>query len=144
MLNQAHRFIITCLIFLWMFTPAFAVGSNTIPVTRDVSEGSRLELIQNEIKVEDLDIDPINTKSLKDTVIPDPQKEGKKVIGLFLKTMALVAFCAVVLYLILVFIKKFYSSAFINNNDSKEIEKFDLSSPDSKQDALRSFLNRTK
>ena len=113
----------------------------TIPVTRELSDkNGQMELVQNEIKVEDLDIEPINTDKLKNSIIPDPKKEGEKIIALFLKTMLGVVLCTVFLYLVLLFIKKFYTSAFIGEEES--FENLDLSTPQNKQDALKSFLNR--
>ena len=122
--------------------PACAVD-DVIPVAHDVSLEGNEVLIQNDIKVKDNDIEPINTNSVKKTVVPSPKKEGRKVIDLFLKTMSAVVFCAVVLYVILVFVKRFYQSAFIDNDD-KDIEGFDLTPPQSKNEALQSFLNRSK
>ena len=116
----------------------------TIPVARDISEDGGMELIQDvQLDIDDPEIEPINTKKVKDTVVPNPNQEGKKVIGLFIKTMIITAFCVIIIYSVLVFIKKFYASAFISQ-DNEELENLDLSSPQNKQDALRSFLNRTK
>ncbi len=119
-----------------------ALSETTIPVTREISDrNGQMELIQNEVKVEDLDIDPINTDKLKNTIVPDPKKEGEKIIALFLKTMLGVVICTGLLYLVLLFVKKFYTSGFVN--DEETFENLDLSTPQNKQDALKSFLNRT-
>ena len=91
----------------------------------------------------DLDIEPLNANEVKKNVVPDAKQEGKKVIGLFLKTMMAVAFCAIILYVILVFVKKFYGSAFALDVQD-EYEELNLSSPETKEEALKSFLNRTK
>ena len=128
-------------VFLGM--PTIVAAQDTIPVARDISQRDEMELIQNEISVEDAEIEPINTKKVKDNMVPDSSREGKKVIGLFLKTMVAVGFCAVILYFILIFVKKFFASAFINH-DFEELENLDLATPNNKQDAIRSFLNRTK
>ncbi len=109
--------------------------------TPNQSDSSKMELIQNDVRVDDLDIEPINVQDVKKDVIPDPHKESKKVMALFLKTMLGVAICAVILYIVLLFVKKFYSSAFVVEED--EYENLDLSTPDNKQDALKSFLNRS-
>lgn len=97
-----------------------------------------------DIKVNDLDIEPINTYGVKKNVIPDTKSESKKMMGYFLKAMLGVVLCAIILYLILLFVKKFYGSAFVNLEEEEYFEAFDLSAPKSKQDALRMFLNRTK
>lgn len=99
---------------------------------------------QEQVKVKDLDIDPLDTVSLRKSVVPDPKQEGKKVIGLFLKTMLAVAFCAILLYIILYFVKKFYGDYFISKEYNKEVENLDLSTPETKEEAFRNFLNRTK
>ena len=70
--------------------------------------------------------------------------QGKKVFAYFLRAMLGVAFCSIVLYLILIFIKKYYGSAFVNPEEEEYFEAFDLSTPNNKQDALKAFLNRTK
>jgi hypothetical protein len=128
----------------FMATPSVVLSQeDTIPVARDISTNGETELIQKEVSVKDLDIEPIDTKKVKDTVVPDTAKEGKKVIGLFIKTMVAVILCALALYCVLLFIKKFYSHLFVNQ-DSGELENFDLSTPNNKNDALKSFLNRTK
>ena len=140
-----HSIFAGLILGCFLLTPSIVLAqTDTIPVARDISsKNGEVELIQNEVSVQDLDIEPINTKKVKDTVIPDPSKEGKKVIGLFLKTMVAVGFCAVILYFILLFVKKFYSSAFVNT-ESEELENLYLSTPNNKQDALKSFLNRTR
>ena len=103
-----------------------------------------MRLIHQDVKVNDLDIEPIDTNALKDTVVPNTKSEGKKVIGYFLRAMLGVALCAILLYFILLFVKKYYGSAFVNTEEEEYFESFDLTTPSSKQEALRTFLNRTK
>ena len=103
-----------------------------------------MNFVQQDVKVNDLDIEPINTQAVKKDVIPDTQKEGKKVAAYFLRAMLGVLFCSIILYLILVFVKKYYSSAFVNPEEEEYFEAFDLTTPNNKQDALKTFLNRTK
>ncbi len=141
MLKKVHRLLLTLVVATMLLTPV--VAEDEIPVSRGISQQGSSELIQNEIKVEDSDIEPINTESVKKSVVPDPHKEGKKVIGLFIKTMLAVIICSVLLYLILLFSKRFYTKSLINS-ESEELETFDLSTPNNKNDALKSFLNRTK
>ena len=114
--------------------PSLAVESAT---------SSQMDLVTNEVSVKDLDIDPLNTEKVRKSVVPDAKQEGKKVIRLFLKTMMAVAFCAVILYVILIFVKKYYGSAFVSN-DYEELEVLDLGTPTNKVEALKSFLNKTK
>jgi len=143
MLNQLRKtvFFVLTLCFLAISTPVVLAVNE--PLTVDTTTSSQMDLVRNDINVKDLDIDPINTEKVKKSVVPDSRKEGKKVIGLFLKTMAAVAFCAVILYVILIFVKKFYGSAFVPS-EYDEFETLDLSTPATKTDALKSFLNRTK
>ncbi len=122
-------------------TPVLAEISSQAPLPNQ--NQNKMELIQHDVKVNDLDIEPLNANEVKKNVVPDAKQEGKKVIGLFLKTMMAVAFCAIILYVILVFVKKFYGSAFVNQ-EYDDFEAIDLSAPQTKQDALKSFLNRTK
>ncbi len=158
MLKQVHKILTTLVIGCFLLTPSitYAVddiqdaalktqneASDEISVSRGISQQGDVELIQNDINVEDLDVEPISTGKLKESVVPDPNKEGKKVIGLFLKTMVAVLVCAVLLYFILLFVKRFYSSSFVDS-ESEELDSFDLSTPNNKNDALKSFLNKTK
>jgi len=142
-LKQAHNFLISTILFCFLTIPCVN-AQTTIPVAREIMDNNKMELIQNEVKIQDNEIEPINTQKVKETIVPDPQKEGKKIIGLFIKTMTIVVLCSVMLYLVLLFVRKFFSSDFIENNDLEDIETLDLSTPVNKQDALRSFLSRTK
>ncbi len=134
-------FLTICLAgFLSLANPAFATK---FPQNAQVFDKTSMELIQNDVNVKDLDINPIDTDAVQKSVVPDPKSEGKKVFALFLKTMMLSAICALLLYVILLFVKKFYASAFVTQ-EPQEFEELDLTTPDNKQDALKSFLNRTK
>ena len=137
-MRKFFKFIIACLIFVSISTPVLA--QNDVSYSKDETN---MELIENDIKVNDSDIAPIDTENVKKTVVTDSHKESKKVIGLFLKTMVAVAFCSILLYFILVFVKKYYSGSFISQ-EAEELENLDLATPSTKQDAIRSFLNRTK
>lgn len=140
-----NRLLFIILFSGFMFAPVFAEVQETIPVTREIvnEKGEQMELIQNEVNVKDLDIDPLNTKEVKQGVVPDTKKESKKIMMLFLKTMMAVAFCTVIIYVILVFVKKFYGSAFVNR-EVDEYENLDLATPNSKDEALKGFLDRIK
>lgn len=145
MLKNLPKKIAFTIIFLMtlvsLSTPVLAEISSQAPLPNQ--NQNKMELIQHDVKVNDLDIEPLNANEVKKNVVPDAKQEGKKVIGLFLKTMMAVAFCAIILYVILVFVKKFYGSAFVNQ-EYDDFEAIDLSAPQTKQDALKSFLNRTK
>lgn len=142
MLNRLRKTAILCFTACFLaLNPVYA--ETEAPLMVDTAAPSQMDLIRNDVNVKDIDIDPINTEKVKKNVVPDAKKESKKVIGLFLKTMAAVAFCAVILYVILLFVKKFYGSAFVPH-ECDEFEALDLSTPSNKTDALKSFLNRTK
>lgn len=96
-----------------------------------------------QVRVKDLDIEPINTNALKKSVVPDPKQEGKKVIGLFIKTMLAVAFCIILIYVILYYAKKYYGDFFASKEYDKEVESLDLSTPETREEAFKSFMNRT-
>ncbi len=141
MLKRLHKIFLTIILFNCLFFVPFAAQCE--PLGDNANNSSQMDLVVNEVSVKDLDIDPINTEKVKKSVVPDTKKEGKKVIGLFLKTMIAVLFSAVIVYLILLFVKKFYGTAFYKN-EYEEFEGLDLSTPTNKTDALKSFLNRTK
>ena len=122
---------------------AFAAKETGIPVMTE--EFAQELTVDNNSNIKDLDIEPINTDKVKRHVVPDTKQEGKKLIGLFIKTMLMVAFCAVVIYFILLFIKKFKKSSFIPYDEEYENEEMlELTTPRTKTEALKSFLNRTK
>ena len=142
MLKRLHKiaFIICTICFLGLSSWAHT-DVNTAALKNITAE--QMNFVSQDVKVDDLDIEPINTQALKKDIVPDTHKEGKKVLKYFLRAMLGVAFCSIILYLILVFVKKYYGSAFVNHEE-EYFEAFDLSTPDNKQDALKTFLNRTK
>ena len=119
-----------------------AIADNNLEALENITP-EQMKLIQKDVKVNDLDIEPINTNQVKN-VVPDTKKESKKVFAYFLRTMLAVAFSSIVIYLVLIFVRKYYGSAFMNADEEEYFEAFDLNTPNSKQDALKTFLNRTK
>ncbi len=103
-----------------------------------------MNLVQNDVRVDDLDIEPISTKEVKKSVVPDTKKEGKKVVSLFLKSMIMVLVCALLLYFLLMFVRKNWNDAFKEEKFEEEFEVLDLAIPRTKIEALKSFLNRTR
>ena len=141
-LNFKKAFLVL-FIFASMF---FGFGHKTFAsdnLLLALNDSDSLEVIQSDVRVNDLDINPINTQKVKKNVVPDTKKEGKRVLDYFLRVMGAVLACAAILYLILVFVKKFYGSAFALDVQD-EYEELNLSSPETKEEALKSFLNRTK
>ena len=137
MLKQLRKTFVLIYVVFALMCPLALADTTTLPNTAPNNTG----VIQNDVRVNDLDIEPINVQNVKEDVIPDTHKESKKVMALFLKTMMGVAISAVLLYIVLLFIKKFYRSALVDEED--EYESLDLSTPNNKQDALKSFLNRS-
>lgn len=141
--KRLHKnFFVISLFCLLALTPCVSAKGEYIALESVTPE--QMNLIQQDIRVNDLDIEPINTQEVKKTVVPDTKKEGQKVFAYFLRAMLGVVLCAIILYFILIFVKKFYGSAFVNPEEEEYFEAFDLSTPKTKQDALKSFLNRTK
>ena len=142
MLKKLHKFLFIISLLSFLALAPYASAKNDLIALESITPQD-MQLIQD-VKVNDLDIEPINTQEVKKTVVPDTKKEGQKVFAYFLRAMLGVALCAIILYLILVFVKKFYGSAFVNLEEEEYFEAFDLSTPKTKQDALKAFLNRTK
>ena len=144
MLKQVHKSFLTLILVLFIASSSLvhAEDKNIEALRKTTPE--QMKLIQNDVKVNDLDIEPINTKNVKDSVVPDAKKEGKKLIELFLRTMSLVAVSAVILWFILLFVKKYQNKASSIKDDDELFEELDLGTPNTRADALKSFLNRTK
>ena len=149
MLNKFGKlFILTAIFFSFAFLTGseqvFAQKSEGIQVMTEET-AQNLTVNSNSSRVKDIDIDPINTDQVKKNVIPNTKQEGKKFINLFCKTMFLVLFCGCIIYLILFFVKRFYGSKFVPMDEEYEnVEMLDLLTPETKNAALKSFLNRTK
>ena len=142
MRRQLRKTFLKIILICFLALTNFASAKGDLITLKSITP-QEMQQIQD-VKVNDLDIEPINTQEVKKHVVPDTKSEGKKVMAYFLRAMLGVAFCAIVLYLILIFIKKYYGSAFINPQEEEYFEAFDLSTPKTKQDALKSFLNRIK
>ena len=90
MLKQLHKIIIfNCLICCLFLNPITIATPLAIDATTNKQQ---MEFIQSDINVKDIDIEPLNTQKVKQSVIPDTKKEGKKIIGLFLKPWQLLLF----------------------------------------------------
>ena len=135
-----HKIAAIAIIICFVFISPITIATEGIPVVQETTEYAS----NSSANVADIDIDPINTESLKKSVVPDTKSEIKKVIGLFAKTMFAVIFCAVVIYIILRFVKKYYGSAFNPPAEDEDYDNLELTTPDDKTEALKSFLNRTR
>ena len=58
--------------------------------------------------------------------------------------MMLVAMSAIILWVILLFVKKYQGKISSFQDDDELFEELDLATPNTRADALKSFLNRTK
>lgn len=143
MLKKLHKFLFITSLLSFLALAPYASAKNDVIAFESITP-EQMKLIQQDVKVNDLDIEPINTQEVKKNVVPDTKSEGKKVFAYFLRAMLGVVFCSIIVYLVLVFVKKYYGSAFVNPEEEEYFEAFDLSTPKTKQDALKSFLNRTK
>ena len=143
MLKQLHRMIlvIVCLFALTFNTNAYA--NNDLNALSNATV-EQMQLVHQDVKVNDLDIEPINTLAVKKGVVPDTKDESKKVMSYFLKAMLGVVLCAVFLYLLLLLIKRCYGTSFTDTEEEEYFESCDLTTPTSKQEALKTFLNRTR
>ena len=143
MLKRLHRIILTiCFTCLITLNPNVQAKNDLIALESITPE--QMKLIQKDVKVNDLDIEPINTQGVKKEVVPDTKKEAKKVLAYLIRAFCAVILSAIFIYFVLIFVKKYYSSAFVNQDDEDYFEAFDLSTPDNRQDALKAFLNRSK
>ena len=130
---------VLCVIFLGVKANA---DTNLIALKSVTPE--QMKLIQKDVRVNDLDIEPMNTQGVKKSAVPDTKKEGKKFIAYLIRVMTLVALSCIVIYFVLLFVKKYHSSAFSNKEEDEYFEALDLTPPNNRPDALKSFLNRTK
>ncbi|MBQ8636209.1 hypothetical protein IJ425_08675 [bacterium] len=142
MQKQLNKAICVAVFMLLLTNTSFATVQDEINIKNDIAV-EQVTHTQN-VQVNDLDIEPINTQEVKKTVVPDVKKEGKKVFQNFLKAMALAILSGGIIYLILLFVNKYYGSAFVSQEDDEYFEALDLQTPDNRPDALKSFLNRTK
>ncbi len=143
MLKHLHRIILTlCFTGLITLNPNVQAKNDLIALESITPE--QMKLIQKDVKVNDLDIEPINTQVIKKEVVPDTRSEAKKVFAYLLRAACGVILSTILVFFILIFVKKYYSSAFVNPDEEDYFEAFDLSTPDNRQDALKAFLNRSK
>ncbi len=141
--KNALKLFLLCVMLFFVTSFGFAYAQNEVQ-NPSSDNNQNMELVQTDVRVDDPDIEPINVNEVKKSVVPDTQKEGKKVLMLFLKAMFTVLICAIFLYFLLILIKKNWKEAFVETKTDEVFEELDLSSPNNKKEALRSFLNRTK
>ncbi len=140
-LKPLHKFILVLFLFYFLGCTSCVLAVEETSVVNKTQ--NQMELVQKDVKVNDLDIEPINTSAIKNDVVPDTKKEAKKVLMLFIKAMFIVTLCAGLTYLGFLYAKK-YHSEMLNTNEPKDFDMLDLATPQDKQDALKSFLKRSK
>lgn len=87
--------------------------------------------------------EPFDKSNLAKEIMPETKSELFRVAMMFLKVMLAVILCSIVIYLILLFVKKTYIP---QNTEQKQTPepKEDLKSPLCENEALKTFLSQTK
>lgn len=94
------------------------------------------------LKVEDKDFDPNANEELTKNVIPNTGVELIKLISMFGKVMFGVALASLILYFLLLFVKRFFNQP-IQTSSEEDFDIRNLNSPKNTDEALKSFLDRT-
>ena len=77
--------------------------------------------------------------------MPDTKSELTKMVKMFLKVMLAVAISSVVIFVVLLFVRRFYSPVVTMGDLNKEDDKkISLDTPQNKNEALKTFLDKTK
>ena len=101
---------------------------------------------QRQIVIDDVKSSPNDNAALTKKVVPDTRSELTKMVKMFLKVMLAVAISTVVIFVVLLFVRRFYSPIVTLDDlsaDDKE-RKNSLETPQNKNEALKTFLNKTK
>lgn len=89
------------------------------------------------------EVKPYDDKNIPKGNLPEPKSELQKLVFMFLKVLGAVVVCSLVLYVLLLFVRRFYSqgpAGFLSDEGLKD----NLKSSQNESEALRSFLNKTK
>lgn len=87
--------------------------------------------------------EPYDKSDLKREVVPETRGELFMVALMFLKVMFAVVICSIILYFLLLLVKKGYSEPVVHKTKEENLPE-DLRSPQNENDALRTFFNQTK
>lgn len=101
---------------------------------------------QRQIVIDDIESSPNDNEALTKKVVPDTRSELTKMVKMFLKVMLAVAISAVVIFVVLLFVRRFYSPIVTLDDlsaDDKE-RRNSLETPQNKNEALKTFLDKTK
>lgn len=170
MLKLPYRFIISTFLFVMLGVNAivFAEPITEAPLTDDVvnveqpfvdpeeSEEQRQTDIdklneemglgeQKTIVVDDVKATPNDNTALTKKVVPDTKSELIKMVKMFLKVMLAVAASSVVIFIILLIVRRFYSpKVTLEDLNTVDENKATLDTPRDKNEALKTFLDKTK
>lgn len=100
---------------------------------------------QRQIVIDDVQSSPNDNKALTKKVVPDTRSELTKMVKMFLKVMLAVAISSVVIFLVLLFVRRFYAPMVtLEDLNVDEEKKITLDTPQNKNEALKTFLDKTK
>ncbi len=119
----------------------------------DTGEKSNIDELNNEmglgeqrqIIIDDVQSSPNDNKDLTKKVVPNTRSELTKMVKMFLKVMLAVAISSVIIFAVLLFVRRFYSPAVtFEDLNSDEQKRITLDTPQNKNEALKTFLDKTK
>lgn len=100
---------------------------------------------QRQIVIDDVQSSPNDNKALTKKVVPDTRSELTKMVKMFLKVMLAVAISSVVIFVVLLFVRRFYAPMVtLEDLNADEDKKITLDTPQNKNEALKTFLDKTK
>ena len=100
---------------------------------------------QKQIVIDDVQSSPNDKTALTKKVVPDTKSELTKMVKMFLKVMLAVAISSVVIFVVLLFVRRFYSPVVTMGDLNKDNDnKISLDTPQNKNEALKTFLDKTK
>lgn len=100
---------------------------------------------QRQIVIDDVQSSPNDNVALTRKVVPDTRSELTKMVKMFLKVMLAVAISSVVIFVVLLFVRRFYSPMVtLNDLNTEDDKKITLDTPQNKNEALKTFLDKTK
>ncbi len=100
---------------------------------------------QRQIVIDDVQSSPNDNVALTKKVVPDTRSELTKMVKMFLKVMLAVAISSVVIFVVLLFVRRFYAPMVtLEDLNADEDKKITLDTPQNKNEALKTFLDKTK
>lgn len=100
---------------------------------------------QKQIVIDDIKSSPNDNIALTKKVVPDTKSELTKMIKMFLKVMLAVAISTVIIFVVLLFVRRFYSPVVtLEDLKTDDEKKNTLDTPQNKNEALKTFLDKTK